>query len=198
MKRQITNDYWIFVSNTVSVSSLKSPELPSLTTYICVYTSHIPTEEFNFLIWDSCTTVLFAGQRNNHNLCSGSKGGTELRDCSFLHFSWIKFPPGFMLWNSDDDSHYRSTWMPQEAWKRTRGSTQEWYKQAKQKHRVQVSRSPSVVPYQLEHGRIREHLWSWWGIYKDSCCREELAPPPVKVQIEEVGWSSQLADIIYW
>lgn len=81
---------------------------------------------------------------------------------------------------------------------RARGSTQEWYKQENLKCRGQVSRIPGAVPYPMEHGRIREHLWSWCGICKDSCCREELAPSPVMGHKEEVGLSCQAADIIYW
>lgn len=105
-KRQVTNDYWIFVSNGISVPAPKSHELPSLATYIYVYISHTPTEEFSHLGL-FCNS---AGQNKDHNLCSGSKGGVEVYDCSFLRF-WY-FPPGFTLWNNDDDSHYTSKWMP--------------------------------------------------------------------------------------
>lgn len=64
--------------------------------------------------------VSFAGQGNVYRLSSGSKSGREVHKCSFLHFCWIKFPLGFKLWNSNDDSHYGSMWMPQEGCKQSK------------------------------------------------------------------------------
>lgn len=140
--------------------------------YMYVYISHTPTEEFNFLIWDSFATVL-----------------DEIKTVIYaveVRVAWKYMTTHFYIFDSFHlASHYETMTMIHTTWasecsrrcvSRARGSTQEQYKQEKQKSRVQISGFPGVVPYPLEHDSTGENLWSWRGVYKDSCADKSLLP----------------------
>lgn len=100
-----------------------------------------------------------------------------------------------MLWNREDDSHSWSTGMPRDGHEQSKSDHPRMLQTGKPEMWSSGLQMPWCRSYST--GAWQNHLWPRWGMYQDSCWKEEFAPALVMAQKEEIGLSSQRDNIIY-